>query len=149
MYENAARGRAKRRKGHSRGVTTYDAERGAVYFTEWRLRRTILSPAKWPGSIFEIPFLSPLLVCPCLSFSSLLLVQPLRRPFSANGINFSTEKYGAMTRELSFAFFFLPRRPFSRSFELESLITGNGIVITSHLSKDNYPLNHCYLEEKG
>lgn len=85
MYENVVRGRAERRKEHPRGATTYDEERGAVYFTEWRLRRTILSPVKWPGSIFEIPFPSP----PPVPFFRLPSARtPLRRPFSANGINF-------------------------------------------------------------
>lgn len=89
MYENVVRGRGgERQKGHPRGVTTYDAERGTVYFTEWRLRRTILSPAKWPGPIFEIPFPSPLSLCTCLSFFLFPLAHTHRRSFSANGINF-------------------------------------------------------------
>lgn len=59
--EKDIRGRMKSRVGRVASETA----RGSSLFYEVELRRTILSPAKWPGSIFETFPLGPHL-SPCL-----------------------------------------------------------------------------------
>lgn len=88
MYENVVRGRVEKRKGHPRGVTTYDAERGSCLFYRVEAKTYDIVPGRVAGFYFRDPVLFPSSPLPMSSFFFPFARTPLRRPFSANGINF-------------------------------------------------------------
>lgn len=121
IYENVVRERDERKKGHSRGSVRRRGKGKNCLFYGVELRRTILSPTKWPGSIFgslssfffppRTPT-SPRLFL-TLSFSAMFafslffsLVHPFHCAFSTNSINFRQRKVRCDdTQALVYAYF--------------------------------------------
>lgn len=105
MYENVVRGRAERTKRTSAGSDDVRRGEGSCLFYRVEAKTYDIVPGKVAGFYFRDPvplpparaFLSP----PFFSYT------PSPSVFR-EWHKFPPEKYGAMTRELSFAYFFLP-----------------------------------------
>lgn len=116
MYENVVRGRGGETKRTSAGSDDVRCGEGNCLFYGVEAKTYDIVPGKVAGSYFRdpvsfpsIPLHVPLsLSLPSCSYTSPFVFRERHK--------FPPEKYDAMTRELSFAYFFSPyRRPFSRS----------------------------------